>query len=486
MRKLTLLPLLAVPPAVSAAPRTLMELDPFAYILIELGLIIAAVVAGHLLARRLQLPVILGELLVGMVIGNFLYWSELSPLFFLIMHLGDASLLFREVWISGASVVDAAGRIFSPEELAPGGVGARLIDILVGDEGPGFLLMGSALWHFSNLGILFLWFRVALGMRIEELLGAGMRALAVAAAGVVAALGLGLVVLDWLLPEADFSTRLLLASGLAPTSASIALPLLEGFKAHHGSLVALATGAILVADVLAVLLVSTAVTLVQGGQGLAGAWGQVFGVVAYVGVVLYLCRLAPGWELLWLAEMEQYQALLLLPLGLAFLLAWIADMLSLSSLIGIFGAALLLNALDLEKRCGGKVSTRDLMQPLTQVFAPVFFVLLGMQINLIDFFSLQVLAMGVLLAAAAIGAKLTGAWLVARGTEGWLLGWSLVPRGEMALVVAATAKSLGVMSDDVYAAFMLMVIATMLAGSALLRRVAGETPQEPVVEYSSD
>ncbi len=473
MRKLAALLLVGTAPVAFAAPRTLLELDPFAYILIELGLIIAAVVAGHLIARRLQLPAILGELVVGLVIGNFLYWSELSPLFFLIMHLGDASLLFREVWVSGASVIDAAGNIFAPEELEPGGVGARLIDILVGDEGPGFLLMGSALWHFSNLGILFLWFRVALGMRLEDLLAAGRRSLAVALAGAAVALISGWLVLDWLVPEADRSTRLLLASGLVPTSASIALPLVDSLRRRFPDLVSLALGVVLVADITAVLLVSTAVTLVQAGNpGLAAVSMQILGVLVYMAAILYLCRLAPRWELPWLAGMEEYQALLLLPLGLAFLLAWIADLLNLSSLIGIFGAALLLNALDLERRCGGRVSTRDLMQPLTQVFAPVFFVLLGMQINLVDFLSLPVFGMGVLLAAVAVGAKLIGAWLVVRRREGWLLGWTLVPRGEMALIVAATGKSLGVMGDDVYAAFMLMVIVTMVAAASVLRRFA--------------
>ncbi len=472
-------------PASVAAPRTLLELDPFAYILVELGLIIAAVVSGHLIARRLQLPAILGELLVGLVIGNLLYWSELSPLFFLIMHLGDASLLFREVWVSGASVIDAAGNIFAPEELEPGGVGARLIDILVGDEGPGFLLMGSALWHFSNLGILFLWFRVALGMRLEDLLDVGRQSLLVAWSGAVAALVSGWLVLDWLLPEVECSTRLLLVSALVPTSASIALPLVESLQRRFSQLVPLALGAVLIADVTAVLLVSTAVTLVQAGApSLAAASMQILGVMAYMAAILYLCRQAPRWELPWLAGMEEYQAKLLLPLGLAFLLAWIADLFSLSSLIGIFGAALLLNSLDLERRCRGRVSTRDLMQPLTQVFAPVFFVLLGMQINLVDFLSLEVLAMGVLLAAVAVGAKLIGSWLVLRRDEGWLLGWVLVPRGEMALIVAATAKSLGVMSDDVYAAFMLMVISSMLLASVMVRRQGEDVPPEtqPVLQ----
>ncbi len=461
----------------SAAPRSLLDLDPFAYILVELGLIIAAIVAGHQLARRLDLPTILGELLVGMAVGNLLYLSGLSPLFFLIMHLGDASMLFREVWISGASVVDAAGNIFSPQELEPGGLGTRLIEILVGDEAPGFLLMGSALWHFSNLGILFLWFRVALGMRLEDLLQAGRQAFLIAVVGAVTALGSGMLVLDWLLPEASWSTRFLLASGLVPTSASIALPLVTQLGRRFSGMASIAVSTILIADVTAVLLVSSAVTLVQtGAQTLGALIPGVIGITVYLGVVLYLCRKVPDWDLPWLEDMDEYQAKLLLPLGLAFLMAWIADLLSLSSLVGIFGAGMILNSLNLEKRCQGRVSTRDLMKPLTQVFAPVFFVLLGMQINIADFLSFYVLGLGFLLSGVAIGAKLLGSWLVAHQDIRGLLGWILVPRGEVALIVAATGKGLGVLGDDAYAAFMLMVITSMLVSALMVRRYQRENP----------
>ncbi len=474
-------------PAAFAAQAEPLELDPFAYILVELGLIIAAVVAGHILAQRLALPSILGELLIGMVIGNLLYWSGLSPLFFLIMHLGDASLLFREVWVTGASVIQAASNIFPPEELVPGGVGDRLINILVGDEGPGFLLMGSALWHFSNLGILFLLFKVSLGVRMDELLAAGRNSLFLALAGMISALGLGWLVAFLLLPEAVWSSHFLLASGLVSTSASIAIPLLAIFEKRYPHVVKIVIGAILIDDVLAIALISSAATFVQSGS--QSVWSFVpglVGVALFFSIILYISRKAPAWELPWLREMDEYQAKLLLPLGLAFFMAWFANLLHLSSIMGIFGAGLILNSLNLEQRCQGRVSVQDLVRPLARVFAPIFFVLLGMQINLGDFLSIKVLFMGVLLTGAAIGAKLLGGFLTAKGMEGALLGWAMVPRGEVALIVVAMGKSLGVITDDAYAAFMIMVIASMvLAPLMLQRRLAEEVSPVPETQDQS-
>lgn len=468
--------------SVGAAESDHMELDPFSYILVELGLIIAAVVVGHILAQRLALPAILGELLIGLAIGNLLYWSGLSPLFFLIMHLGDASLLFREVWVTGASVVQAASNIFPPQELEPGGVGDRLINILVGDEGPGFLLMGSALWHFSNLGILFLLFKVSLGVRIEELLAARRHSLFLALSGLLAALGMGWLVAGWLLPEAAWSAHFLLASGLISTSASIAIPLLAVFERRYPEVARVVIGAILIDDVLAIALISSAATFVQSGdQSLLSLIPGLLGVGLFFSVILYLCRKAPTWELPWLDDMDEYQAKLLLPLGLAFFMAWFANLLHLSSILGIFGAGLVLNSLNLEKRCQGRVSVQDLVRPLARVFAPIFFVLLGMQIDLGGFLSFKVLFMGFLLTAAAIGAKLLGGYLTSKGVEGTLLGWAMVPRGEVALIVVAMGKSLGVITDDAYAAFMLMVMASMVLAPVMLQKTMEEM-EESVTE----
>lgn len=469
-------------PAAHAVEIDPLELDPFAYILVELGLIIAAVVSGHMLAQRLALPSILGELLIGLVIGNFLYWSGLSPLFFLIMHLGDTSLLFREVWVTGASVMEAAANIFPASDLVPGALGDRLIGILVGEEGPGFLLMGSALWHFSNLGILLLLFKVSLGVHLDDLMEAGRESIHLTLAGVIAALGMGWLLAALMLPDAFWTAHFLVASGLVSTSAGIVLPILSPYQEKFPHTVKVIIGAVLIDDVLAIVLISVAASLVQSdSHSFLGFLPSLLGVGLFFGGVFYLCRKAPTWELPWLSEMEEYQAKLLLPLGLAFFMAWFANLIHLSSIIGVFGAGLILNSLNLKERCGGRVSIQDLIRPLARVFAPIFFVLLGMQINLGDVFSPEVLGMGILLTGAAVGVKVWGGYLTARGRgDGWLMGWAMVPRGEVALIVAAMAKSLGVMTDDAYAAFMIMVISTILLGPIMLRRRSEQETPAPV------
>lgn len=462
-----------IPSAYGAGQQPL-GIDPFAYILVELGVLLGVVVAGHLLARRLNLPKILGELLIGLVFGNLLYWSELSPLFFLIMHLGDANMLFREVWVSGASVVTAALNIFPPEELEPGGLGDRLISILVGDEGPGFLLMGSALWHFSNLGILFLLFKVALDVRLDELVEVGPESLRVALWGGIGSLALGWVASFWLLPESSWTARFLLASGLVSTSASISLALMPLFRRRFTQEAKILVGAVLLDDVLAIGLISVASSLVQSG-GWLGILADLLGVGLFFFGVYCICRKAPTWELAWMKDMEEYQAKLLLPLGLAFIMAWFADLLGLSGILGVFGAGLILNSLNLEERCEGRVTMQDLITPLEKVFAPIFFVLMGMQINLASLFSLKIVGMALLLMIVAMGAKLLAARIAVPDVRGWVLGWAMVPRGEIAMIVVALAKGFGLLTDDVYAAFVMMMVGTMLIAPYMLQRRLSES-----------
>ena len=80
----------------------------FHSLLIELALIVIVAMLGRWMAGRTGQPAVLGELLIGVAIGNIGYALG-RPLFVLIMHMGDASALFRQVWASGASVADAGG-----------------------------------------------------------------------------------------------------------------------------------------------------------------------------------------------------------------------------------------------------------------------------------------------------------------------------------------------------------------------------------------
>ena len=109
---------------------------------------------------------------------------------------------------------------------------------------------------------------------------------------------------------------------------------------------------------------------------------------------------------------------------------------------------------------------------------PFFFVLTGMQVRLDVLMNVQVLLVALGITAAAVLAKVVSG-LAAGNVDKWLVGWGMVPRGEVGLIFAAAGMGLGVMGDAEFSAIVLMVILTTLITppvlTLLIRRTAARS-----------
>ena len=88
-------------------------MEPFSFILLELAVIIGMASIGRGLALRFNQASVLGELLIGVLLGNIAYWLG-NPLATVIMHMDDAQKLLEEVWSSGSSINVAAQHVLTP------------------------------------------------------------------------------------------------------------------------------------------------------------------------------------------------------------------------------------------------------------------------------------------------------------------------------------------------------------------------------------
>ena len=102
------------------------HIDPFPHVLFVFAFIIVAALVGRRLAQKVNQPSVLGELLVGVLIGNIGCWLE-YPMAVLIMHLDRLGELFKTVWSRGIPIGDAGKQIFHGTEVAPGGVVGDMI-----------------------------------------------------------------------------------------------------------------------------------------------------------------------------------------------------------------------------------------------------------------------------------------------------------------------------------------------------------------------
>jgi Kef-type K+ transport system membrane component KefB len=167
-------------------------------------------------------------------------------------------------------------------------------------------------------------------------------------------------------------------------------------------------------------------------------------------------------------------------------LAWMANLAGLATIIGAFAAAVVLHdGFFKEHRDADKdhaISIRQLIEPLEVILVPIFFILMGIQVKIESFLSWPVLTLaGGLLLAAIVGKLFSG--IGSRPpSDKWVIGIGMLPRGEVGLVFAAIGRTLGVIDDSIFAAIVLMVFVTTVATPPLLKIAIGRHAQSQAAD----
>jgi Kef-type K+ transport system membrane component KefB len=437
--------------------------DAFAFILLELTILIGMVIAGRWLADRFKQPAVLGELLIGVALGNIGYWLGL-PFFSFVMDYGIASPLFEQVWRSGASVVDAASHVFGPKELVPGGKGYEVVHLMTGSGGLTNVNIGVSLWLFSSLGIVLLLFNVGLETGLQQLRQVGRAASVVAVVGVAATFFLGLAATFLLLGHYPPQARVFLAATLCATSIGISSRVFKDLDKQQTPEARIVLGASVFNDLLGLVLLAVCIELVLKGRVAYGetAW-LVFLSIAFLGTIVVLGdRLGSRISDL-LNALKTNETRFLFPLGFAFLMGWLASEIGLSGTVGGFAAGLVLSDESLRARM------KELLMPLVTIFTPIFFLLIGMQVNLQTFLHWQTPLLTVALLLVAVGGKLLAGLSAGPNVDRLSVGMGMLPRGEVALIFASIGKGLGVLDSSAYAALIIVIITMAFASTVALR-----------------
>jgi Kef-type K+ transport system membrane component KefB len=153
------------------------------------------------------------------------------------------------------------------------------------------------------------------------------------------------------------------------------------------------------------------------------------------------------------------------------LMAWVANLSGLATIIGAFAAGLILHDTYFDhwktERCS--VTIKDLIMPLEVILVPIFFVLMGLQVKLETFFDLNVMLLAAGLIVAAVLGKLFSGFGALHNKNHIAIGIGMMPRGEVGLIFAAIGKSLGVLNDELFSAIVMMVIVTTLIAPPLFK-----------------
>ena len=398
--------------------------DPLPGVLLALSVILIAAKVGGDLAIRVGQPAVLGELVIGILVGNF------------------------------------------------GLIGIGGLDYIKTDAYVGLL---------AEIGVVLLLFEVGLGSTVRDMMKVGVPALIVAVLGVVTPFALGWTVSWLLLPAASVYLHVFLGAALTATSVGITARVLGDLQRTDTAEARIILGAAVIDDVLGLVVLTTVAAIVGAANDHVAISGLAIAVVLLkavgflIGAVIVGGFVSP--RLFGAAvRLRGTGMLIVVALVICFLFSYVASAAGLAPIVGAFAAGLVLEPVHYRALAGEKteLSLESLLSPVTAFLVPVFFVLMGIRIDLASFTRPGILIFSLALTAVAMLGKQACALGVGRGVDRLSVGIGMIPRGEVGLIFAnmglqMTIAGAPLLDASTYSSIVIMVILTTLVTPPALR-----------------
>jgi Kef-type K+ transport system membrane component KefB len=377
---------------------------------------------------------------------------------------------------------DAAERIGQPAVLGELVVGVLVGNLsLLGIDWFQFITANTTIGVLAQLGAVILLFEVGLESTVRDMMQVGLRSLLVAVLGVVTPWALGWWVGALLLPEHSVYVHVFLGAALTATSVGITARVLKDLGHAQAPEARIILGAAVIDDVLGlVVLAAVAAVITAADSGAALSYGALALVLGKALVFLFgslsLGVVFSPRLFTFTSRLRGSGVLLATALVFCFTLAWLASAIGLAPIVGAYAAGLILE--DVHYRDFAAKEERqleDLVRPISSFLVPVFFVLMGMRVDLSTLMRPEILGLAGLLTVAAMLGKQACA-LGALGSKlDWLsIGIGMIPRGEVGLIFASIGLTLVVHGEHIidsatYSAVVIMVMLTTLVTPPALK-----------------
>jgi Kef-type K+ transport system membrane component KefB len=287
---------------------------------------------------------------------------------------------------------------------------------------------------------------------------------------------LGWLTSRWLLPDSSWHLHLFIGATLCATSVGITARVLKDLGKTNAAESKIILGAAVIDDVLGLVVLAVVQAIIVQGtaspQDVLLIIGKALGFL--VGAVVIGEWLSP--RLFGIAAKLRIHGMLVVT-GLIFCfgLSWAASLMGLAPIVGAFAAGLILDKKHYEVfQTADKRSLEDWVLPITTLLVPVFFVMMGFQVDLRSFQDPSVLLLaGGITVAAMLGKQACSLGVIGRGVDRLSVGIGMIPRGEVGLIFAAIGQGLVIagkplIGPSVYSAIVVMVMVTTLVTPPLL------------------
>ncbi len=351
----------------------------------------------------------------------------------------------------------------------PGVVGQIILGLIIGPSVLGWVTYTDFVSNVATLGAVILLFVTGLEFKPREIIS--MRYAVIALLGVIVPWVGGYVLA--LVFGFEPSKAILVGVALTATSIAITADVLRELGKLHTDTAKAIIGAAILDDILALLALSVATQISNGELSLPSIGQSILGAVLFLGVGAFLgikvfSRLISKVDASPFAK-KYPDFVFAAVMMIAFLYAMVAEMIGLSAIVGAFVAGVSLEAITLKN----SRSFKEGAEYLRIVFGSIFFISLGVLAD-IQAFNAELVGFALALTLMAVVTKLLGcglpAWLMGmKPREAMIVGVGMIPRGEVAMIVALIALQSGAIAQPAYVAIVLMSLLTTLLVPFLLR-----------------
>ena len=362
---------------------------------------------------------------------------------------------------------------------APSVIGELLAGIIIGPSLLGWVEPDKILELLAEIGIILLLFEVGLKTDGKRLLHSGLKSVVVAISGFIFPMLFGFAVSYWYF-ELSMLVSLFVGGTITATSIGITVRVLKELNCQHAHEGHVVLGSAVLDDIFGVILLVVLYEFsISGGVSLFNI-GKIF---LFIGAFFTVAPIAAKFMSVYIKRLDQVSEIPgLIPttiVSLVLFFSWVSHALGAPELIGGFAAGLALSrrffvpfglTISTDKEFAQTIENQ--MKPIIQLFTPIFFVYIGLSLNLrdIDWSSPFIWGFSLTIFVLSVIGKMIGPFFIKETIYSRLaIGMAMVPRGEIGLIFAELGKISGILNNEIHAAMIIVIILTTLLSPFVMK-----------------
>ena len=354
----------------------------------------------------------------------------------------------------------------------PSVIGEIVAGVILGPSMIGLIEAEGLIWVLAEIGIILLLFQIGLETDLSKLVKSGAKSVVVAVTGFIVPF-VTCFALSHYWFELDQIVSLLIAGTMTATSIGITMRTLSDLGRGQSREGRIILGAAVLDDIMGVLLLAILFNFITSGSvDIAGASRILLFMVVFFLIAPAMAKSISYIIHRWEKVSEIPGMIPTTVVSLVLFLAWVSHAVGIPELLGGFATGLALSrrfflpfgvALKADPKFSKRVNKQ--MQPIIQLFTPIFFAAVGLSLDLsaLDWSSLFFWIFSLSLAAVAILSKIFAGLLIREKlVHRVVIGMAMVPRGEVGLVFAEIGRHTGLFNTEIYTTVVIVIAYTTL------------------------